>query len=393
MAKNEFLPFGIADGANVLTNDEYSKLAARTNGFSSGVAKSQELNKVWRQSAVIATVVAQFIAETTGKDVLDDGNLQTLQAGLLNALRTTVSANVPAASITTAGITKLSNATDSHAENMAATPKAVQQVSTAANQALKEAGNALTNANTANQNATHANDNANRRLDKAQNGADIKDKAAFINNLGLAKTVELAQNALSKQANGADIPDKNTFINNLGLRDTVDRAHHSLDRRTGGEVNGDISSQGNLSVQKDISAKGKMSADDGFLAGTATLTPWGDIRGTQWGNGWLSHWLNDRLAEKPSAKFMEDSQGWWLDPTTGIILQWGKLAPSGRNFNFPRAFPVECFHVFVTNNTSQGSSIDNAFGYPVNNHQFYASTKSVDGNDSGHPVAWWAIGR
>ncbi|WP_244967789.1 phage tail protein [Xenorhabdus budapestensis] len=261
MAKNEFLPFGIADGANVLTNDEYSKLAARTNGFSSGVAKSQELNKVWRQSAVIATVVAQFIAETTGKDVLDDGNLQTLQAGLLNALRTTVSANVPAASITTAGITKLSNATDSHAENMAATPKAVQQVSTAANQALKEAGNALTNANTANQNATNANDNANRRLDKAQNGADI--------------------------------PDKNTFINNLGLRDTVDRAHHSLDRRTGGEVNGDISSQGNLSVQKDISAKGKMSADDGFFAGTAALTPWGDIRGTQWGNGWLSHWLND----------------------------------------------------------------------------------------------------
>ncbi|QTL38814.1 tail fiber protein [Xenorhabdus budapestensis] len=208
---------------------------------------------------------------------------------------------------------------------------------------------------------THANDNANSRLDKAQNGADIEDKAAF--------------------------------INNLGLRDTVDRAHHSLDRRTGGEVNGDISSQGNLSVQKDISAKGKMSADDGFLAGTATLTPWGDIRGTQWGNGWLSHWLNDRLAEKPSAKFMEDSQGWWLDPTTGIILQWGKLASSGGNFNFPRAFPVECFHVFVTNNTSQGSNIDNAFGYPVNNHQFYASTKTVDGNNSGHPVAWWAIGR
>uniref|UniRef100_UPI0016570D2D phage tail protein n=1 Tax=Xenorhabdus indica TaxID=333964 RepID=UPI0016570D2D len=185
MAKNEFLPFGIADGANVLTNDEYSKLAARTNGFSSGVAKSQELNKVWRQASVIAATVAQFIVETTGKDVLDDGNLQTLQAGLLDAIRETVNANVPAASLTTAGITKLSNATDSHAENMAATPKAVRQVSATANQALKEAENALTNANTANQNAVNANDNANRRLDKAQNGADIPDKKAFVSNLGL----------------------------------------------------------------------------------------------------------------------------------------------------------------------------------------------------------------
>ncbi|QTL38491.1 phage tail protein [Xenorhabdus budapestensis] len=305
----------------------------------------------------------------------------------------------PAATLKEKGFVVLNNATDSNSETQAATPKAVKVAYDLANAANQNAnsrvpterkvnGKVLSTdillnagdvgayttkeidsriekvkelANKATQNATDANDNANRRLDKAQNGADIEDK--------------------------------NTFINNLGLRDTVDRAHHSLDRRTGGEVNGDISSQGNLSVQKDISAKGKMSADDGFFAGTAALTPWGDIRGTQWGNGWLSHWLNDRLAEKPSAKFMEDSQGWWLDPTTGIILQWGKLAPSGRNFNFPRAFPVECFHVFVTNNTSQGSRIDNAFGYPVNNHQFYASTKSEGGNDSGHPVAWWAIGR
>ncbi|MBD2816358.1 tail fiber protein, partial [Xenorhabdus sp. Flor] len=168
MAKNEFLPFGIADGANVLTNDEYSKLAARTNGFSSGVAKSQELNKVWRQSAAIATVVAQFIAETTDKDVLDDGNLQALQAGLLNALRATINSNVPAASLTTAGITKLSNAIDSNAENVAATSRAVQQASVVANKAKIEAENALARANTANQHATNANDNANRRLEKAQ---------------------------------------------------------------------------------------------------------------------------------------------------------------------------------------------------------------------------------
>ncbi|WP_228857859.1 phage tail protein, partial [Xenorhabdus sp. PB61.4] len=156
MAKNEFLPFGIADGANVLTNDEYGKLIARTNGFSSGVAKSQELNKVWRQASVIAAVVAQFIAETNNQDVLDDGDLVALQKGLLSALKATVSSNVPNASLTTAGITKLSNATDSNAENVAATSKAVNQV----------------------------NDNANSRLEKAKNGADIPNKPEFVSNIG-----------------------------------------------------------------------------------------------------------------------------------------------------------------------------------------------------------------
>ncbi|OKP02630.1 tail fiber protein [Xenorhabdus eapokensis] len=164
MAKNDFLPFGLADGANVLSNEEYNKLAARTNGFSSGVAKSQELNKVWRQASVIASVVAQFIAETTGNDVLDDGNLATLQNGLLNALRATVSSTVPSASVTTAGITRLSNDTDSNADNVAATSRAVKMV-------------------------------ADSRLEKSRNGADIPNKSEFVKNLGLADAVKRAENA------------------------------------------------------------------------------------------------------------------------------------------------------------------------------------------------------
>ncbi|WP_275380516.1 phage tail protein, partial [Xenorhabdus bovienii] len=218
MAKNEFLPFGIADGASVLTNEEYGKLAARTNGFSSGVAKSQELNKVWRQASVIASVVAQFIAETNNQDVLDDGNTAALRAGLLNALRATVGSNIPVASQTTAGIAKLSNATNSEAENVAATPKAVKQAADMANQARTEAGNAnatadianqnagnaITNANTANQNAANANDNANIRLEKSKNGADIPNKPKFVENLGLLGTVDQAANAYPKTGGVVD---------------------------------------------------------------------------------------------------------------------------------------------------------------------------------------------
>lgn len=126
MAKNEILPFAIADGANVLPADEYQKLPARNNGFSAGVARSQELNKVWRQASMIAHVVAQFIAETNNSDVLDDGNVDKLKAGLISALSKNVNNTVPAATKIVAGITKLSSATNSDDETLAATPKAVK---------------------------------------------------------------------------------------------------------------------------------------------------------------------------------------------------------------------------------------------------------------------------
>lgn len=86
MAKNEFLPFGTLANANVLSNDEYQVLPARISGFSSGVAKSEELNSVWRQASVIASVLAQFIADKTGQDVLDNGDLAALQASLNSAM-------------------------------------------------------------------------------------------------------------------------------------------------------------------------------------------------------------------------------------------------------------------------------------------------------------------
>lgn len=126
MAKNDFLPFATADGANVLSADEYQKLTSRSNGFSAGVARSQELNTVWRQSSSMSAALGQFIADKTNKDVLDDGDIQALQAGFEAAVKAWGQANTPAASTTIAGITKLSSATNSNDETMAATPKAVK---------------------------------------------------------------------------------------------------------------------------------------------------------------------------------------------------------------------------------------------------------------------------
>jgi hypothetical protein len=90
MGKNEFLPFGTASGSNVLTPTAYGQLAARSVGFAAGVAKSKELNTVWRQASVIAATVAQFIANRSGDDVLDDGNMAKLQTSLEKALKAKV---------------------------------------------------------------------------------------------------------------------------------------------------------------------------------------------------------------------------------------------------------------------------------------------------------------
>lgn len=80
MPTNDFLPFGTAGGANVLSQAAWAALAARTAGFSSGIAKSEELNKAWRQSSFIAAALAQAISDLQAVDVLDDGDLAALTA-------------------------------------------------------------------------------------------------------------------------------------------------------------------------------------------------------------------------------------------------------------------------------------------------------------------------
>ncbi|NDK96849.1 hypothetical protein GPY51_21510, partial [Photorhabdus laumondii subsp. laumondii] len=174
MAKNEFLTFGIAEGANVLSNEEYAALAARVNGFSAGVAKSRELNKAWRQSSIITHILADFIAKESGKDVLDDGNIDALKSNLALAIKN-ATPEVRDASLTQKGITQLTDKTG-NSNTLAATQKLVSDV----------------------------NDNANTKLAKNQNGADIPDKNAFVKNLGLSETVELAKNAVpsSRKING-----------------------------------------------------------------------------------------------------------------------------------------------------------------------------------------------
>ncbi|ECL9401118.1 phage tail protein [Salmonella enterica subsp. enterica] len=162
-----------------------------------------------------------------------------------------------------------------------------------------------------------------------------------------------------------------------------------------------------------------------IYSGNAHLGSNGDIFGSVWGDNWLSiwitnqlntrgtiDWINNELATRDNninaratwdyvnqtfarknAAWLQD-WGWIIDDSTGFIMQWGTLGSSNGTYNFPRAFPASCFAVFVTNTSAQGSAVDNAFGYPVSNSQFFAATKRSDTNALGpYPVAWFAIGR
>ncbi|WP_303678329.1 gp53-like domain-containing protein [Ralstonia mannitolilytica] len=87
MATNDFLPFATGGSANVLTQAQYAALISSViaNGFSSGVAQSAQLNKVWRQSSIMAAVLGQFIADYSGQSAVDDGTTATLESNLKKA--------------------------------------------------------------------------------------------------------------------------------------------------------------------------------------------------------------------------------------------------------------------------------------------------------------------
>ncbi|MFJ7312507.1 hypothetical protein ACIQVE_07000, partial [Pseudomonas sp. NPDC098747] len=127
MPTNDFLPFAINSTANVMSQADYAALAARVSGFSSGTARSEQLNKAWRQSSVIAAVLAQFIANNSGNDVLDDGDVDAILADLQLAIEAVaaVAAGAPPATEAVAGIIRIATDAEVNAgasDNTAITP-------------------------------------------------------------------------------------------------------------------------------------------------------------------------------------------------------------------------------------------------------------------------------
>lgn len=90
MATNNFLPFAIDPSANVISQGSWNALPSRVAGFVAGVAQSNQLNKAWRQSSVMAAVLGRYIAEVGNLDALDDGDIIALLNHFISTARSQI---------------------------------------------------------------------------------------------------------------------------------------------------------------------------------------------------------------------------------------------------------------------------------------------------------------
>ncbi|EAU9421890.1 hypothetical protein EOH98_21765 [Salmonella enterica] len=407
MAKNDFKPFATGKGANVTSQPDWEALPALLSGFTAGKASSAQVNKALRQASFIAAALAQYTASKSGQDVLDDGDLSGF-------------------------IAKMSAAFGKDFQTLDATLTALAGLATGADKLPYFTGN-----DTAGQ------------TDLTSVGRDIIGKASIadiLTYLGLGETAKQAAGAMQKDQNGADIPDKPRFVQNIGLKETLNPTKRvSIGNIGTGVFDGstpcinigdsDSGFIGSADGVLDIYCNG---AKVGYINGNglhmltdihfdnARMTTNGDIFSSVWGDNWLSIWITNQLNTRGTIDWINSELairdnnintratidyvnqtfarkntgsiqdwGWILDDSTGFIMQWGTLGNSNGTYNFPRAFPVGCFAVFVTNTNAQGTQVDNAFGYPVSNSQFFAATKSSGMANlvNNFPVAWFAIGR
>ncbi len=407
MAKNDFKPFATGKGANVTSQPDWEALPALLSGFTAGKASSAQVNKALRQASFIAAALAQYTASKSGQDVLDDGDLSGF-------------------------IAKMSAAFGKDFQTLDATLTALAGLATGADKLPYFTGN-----DTAGQ------------TDLTSVGRDIIGKASIadiLTYLGLGETINRAADALQKSQNGADIPDKPRFVQNIGLKETLNPTKRvSIGNIGAGVFDGSTpcinigdSDSGFIGSADGVLDIYCNSAKVGYIDGNglhmltdihfdnARMTTNGDIFSSVWGNNWLSIWITNQLNTRGTIDWINSELairdnnintratidyvnqtfarkntgsiqdwGWILDDSTGFIMQWGTLGNSNGTYNFPRAFPVGCFAVFVTNTNAQGTQVDNAFGYPVSNSQFFAATKSSGMANlvNNFPVAWFAIGR
>ena len=72
MGTNQLLPFANGDTPNVLPYDDWNSLPARLTGFQSGIASSQQFNRILAQGGAAGYVLGQLVADYAGTDATLD---------------------------------------------------------------------------------------------------------------------------------------------------------------------------------------------------------------------------------------------------------------------------------------------------------------------------------
>lgn len=112
----DYLPIANNPGANVLDQGSYHTAVTSGNlvtGYAAGVAHSGEVNKTLRQSSVVSSAVATFVANTLAVNILDDGNVSALTSNINSAISsvvTTVATPIANAALAAANVYAASTA-------------------------------------------------------------------------------------------------------------------------------------------------------------------------------------------------------------------------------------------------------------------------------------------
>ncbi|EHL2884863.1 phage tail protein [Salmonella enterica] len=246
-------------------------------------------------------------------------------------------------------------------------------------------------------------------MQKDQNGADIPDKAAFIEHIGMKDTLNPTQRvSIGSIGNGAF--DGSTPCINIGDSDSgfIGSADGVIDIYCNNIRVGYINNTG-LHMLTDI------------YSGDARITTNGDILGSVWENNWLSIWLKNQLNTRGTIDWINNqltirdnninaratinwvnqnfankntaslaTNGWFRDATTGWMVQWGTY-PGGTGtyiVNLPQPFPHAALWVlgWVNGALSYGDDDWSNSAGLVNNSQIRVTV------DHGWSTSWIAIG-
>lgn len=229
------------------------------------------------------------------------------------------SRNHPDATTTEKGFTRLSSATDSDSEELAATLKAVKI----------------------------AMDNANARLAKDRNGADIPNPPLFVQNIGLKPTVDKAANAVDK--NGDTMTGGLTLLESdivLKTSSSDSPQYTIINTTTGAAVSLDLIGRnfrffgvpwgGGPVKQFTFNMEtGDIIIPGTFRIGQTAFAGDGNVFGTAWGDGtgnggWLYNWVTNYINNTKSWVNQNFVTGVKRGAQSSMVMDGGLVeAPSG----------------------------------------------------------------
>ncbi|SFN72318.1 Phage tail fibre repeat-containing protein [Izhakiella capsodis] len=330
------------------------------------------------------TVARAWSANDIVANMLTAGTIRYLIDGITN---------LPVASLTQAGITQLSSATNSDAENVAATPKAVKDA--LANVGNVKTVNTLSPDNAGNVQLTASDVSAYSKSES--DGLYIPKSSIGVNN-GQVMTVNArypSENNLTTAFMSGDTP---------GLSSATGEKRPSLEVSNNGNKyasaalmfhrEGDFATYFGLDTDNALAIGGYSLENaryrifhEGFTGNLSTQTDAQNRANAAEQNA--KNYTDSRISAVTNTASKSDT-GWFKDTATGMMFQWGTVGlGSDVQVAFPVAFPTACISVQMTqsNSTNGSNSSSNISATSRNKNGFishiYTDEISAD---------WLAIG-